>query len=168
MSKNLGKNLQHQCLNINPWPCLCMETITVDKQPNSNHSLVYVTSSGKEKSTKFSDIKYQCWKNYSHETLKTELKKIFIFHLKCVKRFCTTNLQQTWPINWKDKGSFDIIYHVIYNCARLGTLFLDLTLTFHIVCFFLNKFLINYFMIISSFLVVQILLHSTCFFSNSV
>jgi hypothetical protein len=40
------------------------------------HSLNYITSSGKEKRTKFSDIEYQCWKNYSQETLKTELKKI--------------------------------------------------------------------------------------------
>jgi hypothetical protein len=53
-----------------------VETITVDKQPISNHSLVYVTSSGIEKRTKFSDIEYQCWKNYSQKTLKTELKKI--------------------------------------------------------------------------------------------
>jgi hypothetical protein len=58
-----------------------METITVDKQPKSNHSLVYVTSSGKEKRKKFSDIKYQCWKNFSHETLKTELKKIDIYNV---------------------------------------------------------------------------------------
>jgi hypothetical protein len=53
-----------------------VETITVDKQPISNQSLVYVTSSGKEKKTKFSDIESQCWKNYSEETLKTKLKKI--------------------------------------------------------------------------------------------
>jgi len=29
-----------------------------------------------EKRKRFSDIEYQCWKNYSEETLKTELKKI--------------------------------------------------------------------------------------------
>jgi hypothetical protein len=52
-----------------------METINVDKQPISNHFLVYVTSSGKKKRTKFSKIEYQCWKNYSQETLKTKLKK---------------------------------------------------------------------------------------------
>ena len=56
------------------------ETITVDKQPISDHSLVYVTSSGKEKKTKFSDIEYQCWKNYSEATLKTKLKKIDFYN----------------------------------------------------------------------------------------
>ena len=35
-----------------------VETITVDKQPISNHFLVYITSSGKEKRTKFSEIEY--------------------------------------------------------------------------------------------------------------
>jgi hypothetical protein len=58
-----------------------VETITVDKQPISNHSLVYVTSSGKEKKIKFSDIEYQCWKNYCAETLKTELKKIDFYNV---------------------------------------------------------------------------------------
>ena len=58
-----------------------VDTITVDKQPISNQSLVYVTSSGKEKKTKFSDIEYQCWKNYCAETLKTELKKIDFYNV---------------------------------------------------------------------------------------
>jgi hypothetical protein len=36
-----------------------VETINVDKQPISDHSLVNVTSSGKKKRTKFSEIEYQ-------------------------------------------------------------------------------------------------------------
>jgi hypothetical protein len=35
-----------------------VETITVEKKLISNHSLVYVTSSEKEKRTEFSEIKY--------------------------------------------------------------------------------------------------------------
>ncbi len=41
-----------------------VETITVEKQPISDLFLVCVTSIGKAKMTKFSDIEYQCWKNY--------------------------------------------------------------------------------------------------------
>jgi hypothetical protein len=36
-----------------------VETITVEKQPISDHSLVCVTSNGKEKRTKFSEIEYK-------------------------------------------------------------------------------------------------------------
>jgi len=53
-----------------------VETITVEKQPISDHSLVCVTSIGKEKRTKFSEIEYQCWRHYSQQKLKEELKKI--------------------------------------------------------------------------------------------
>jgi hypothetical protein len=53
-----------------------VETITVEKQPISDHSLVCLTSIGKEKRTKFSQIEYQCWRHYSQQKLKQELKKI--------------------------------------------------------------------------------------------
>jgi hypothetical protein len=53
-----------------------VETITVEKQPISDHSLVCLTSIGKEKRTKFSQIEYQCWRHYSQQKLKEELKKI--------------------------------------------------------------------------------------------
>ena len=53
-----------------------VEDVIVEKQAISDHSLVCVTSVGEKRKTKFSEIQYQCWKNYSQETLKTELKKI--------------------------------------------------------------------------------------------
>jgi hypothetical protein len=52
-----------------------VETITVEKQPISDHSLVCVTGIGKKR-TKFSEIGYQCWRHYSQQKLKEELKKI--------------------------------------------------------------------------------------------
>jgi hypothetical protein len=59
---------------------IAVETITVEKQPISDDSLVCVTSIGKEKRTKFSEIEYQCWRHYSQQKLKKELKKID-FHI---------------------------------------------------------------------------------------
>ncbi len=35
-----------------------------------------MTSIGKEKRTKFSKIEYQCWRHFSQQKLKEELKKI--------------------------------------------------------------------------------------------
>ncbi len=52
-----------------------METITVEKQPISDHSLVCLTGIGKKRTT-FSEIEYQCWRHYSQQKLKEELKKI--------------------------------------------------------------------------------------------
>jgi hypothetical protein len=53
-----------------------VETITVENQLISDHSLVCLTSIGKEKRKKFSEIEYQCWRHYSQQKLKEELKKI--------------------------------------------------------------------------------------------
>ena len=57
----------------------------VEKQAISDHSLVCVTSVGEKRKTKFSEIQYQCWKNYSQETLKTELRKIDFENIQLVQ-----------------------------------------------------------------------------------
>ena len=58
---NHNNNVQTSILNhVYVDDMSAVETITVEKKLISNHSLVYVTSSEKEKRTEFSEIKYQC------------------------------------------------------------------------------------------------------------
>ncbi len=67
-----------------------VETITVEKQPISDHSLVCVTSIEKKKRTKISEIEYQCWRHNSHQKLKEELKKIdfYILSIGIAQQIC--------------------------------------------------------------------------------
>ncbi len=53
-----------------------VETITIEKQPISDYSLVCVISNEKVKGIKFSEIESQCKKNYSKQKLKWELENI--------------------------------------------------------------------------------------------
>ena len=68
---------EHLLLIIHLNDINAVEKVIVEKQAISDHSLAFVTRIGEKRRTKFSETQYQCWKNYSKQTLKTELGRTY-------------------------------------------------------------------------------------------